>query len=80
MRWGVRDEATDNHLTAELCMAELAECERISVGVTFVSLQGQKYGYRFFVFVFFLFFLCFCFLSFFFVFVFFLFFFGGFVL
>lgn len=41
-RWGVRDEATDEHLTSQLCMHELAECRRLSMGPTFVSLQSHK--------------------------------------
>ena len=36
MRWGVRDEATDDHMTSELCMKEIAECQRLSVGPNFV--------------------------------------------
>ena len=36
MRWGVRDEATDDHMTTELCMKEIASCQRLSVGPNFV--------------------------------------------
>ena len=36
MRWGVRDEATDDHMTSQLCMAEIAACQRLSVGPNFV--------------------------------------------
>ena len=36
MRWGVRDEATDDHLTVELCMKELRKCQETSTGPNFV--------------------------------------------
>ena len=36
MRWGVREEAQDDHMTAALCMKEIHKCQRISVGPTFV--------------------------------------------
>ncbi|GAB6024675.1 hypothetical protein CHUAL_009809, partial [Chamberlinius hualienensis] len=46
MRWGVRDEATDDHMTTDLCMNEIKNCQRLSVGPNFVVFLGQKYGYR----------------------------------
>ena len=36
MRWGVRDEATDDHMTTELCMTEIDNCQRLSMGPNFV--------------------------------------------
>ncbi len=36
MRWGVRDEATDDHSTTKLCMKEIENCQRLSVGPNFV--------------------------------------------
>jgi len=38
----VRDEATDDHMTTELCMREIANCQRLSMGPNFVvsSLTG----------------------------------------
>lgn len=36
MRWGVREEAQDDHMTSELCIKEIHKCQRISVGPTFV--------------------------------------------
>ncbi|GBP66175.1 NACHT domain- and WD repeat-containing protein 1 [Eumeta japonica] len=47
MRWGVRDEATDDHMTTELCMREIKNCQRLSMGPNFVVFLGQKYGYSF---------------------------------
>ena len=46
MRWGVRDETTDDHLTTSLCLEMLDHCRRTSLGPSFVLLLGQKYGYR----------------------------------
>ena len=36
MRWGIRDEATDDHMTTELCMKEIETCQRLSVGPSFM--------------------------------------------
>ena len=36
MRWGVRDEATDDHMTTTLCMQEIDNCQRLSIGPNFV--------------------------------------------
>ncbi|XP_060597437.1 NACHT and WD repeat domain-containing protein 2-like [Ruditapes philippinarum] len=46
MRWGVRDEATDDHMTTSLCMQEIDNCQRLSIGPNFIVFLGQKYGYR----------------------------------
>ncbi len=45
MRWGVRDEASEDHQTANLCMQELRRCQQESCGINFVTLLGDKYGY-----------------------------------
>ncbi|XP_060577032.1 uncharacterized protein LOC132734322, partial [Ruditapes philippinarum] len=36
MRWGIRDEATDDHMTTELCLKELKLCQKLSTGPNFV--------------------------------------------
>ena len=46
MRWGVRDEATDDHQTTAFCLQEIQTCQESSVGPNFVFFGGQKYGYR----------------------------------
>ena len=46
MRWGVREEMTNEHLTSEICLQELATCQELSIGPNFVYFGGQKYGYR----------------------------------
>lgn len=46
MRWGVRDEATDDHQTTAICLDEIRNCQKASIGPNFVFFGGQKYGYR----------------------------------
>ena len=46
MRWGVRDEATDDHSTTGICLEEIQNCKDMSLGPNFVFLGGQKYGFR----------------------------------
>ena len=44
MRWGVRDDAADDHTTTSLCMEEIDNCRRLSVGTNFlVSRKVQVY-------------------------------------
>uniref|UniRef100_A0A1I8JNL4 DUF4062 domain-containing protein n=1 Tax=Macrostomum lignano TaxID=282301 RepID=A0A1I8JNL4_9PLAT len=43
---GVRDEATDDHMTTELCLREIKTCPESQRWPNFVVLLGQKYGYR----------------------------------
>ena len=46
MRWGVRDESTDDHMTTELCMRELRACQKLSTGPNFiVSLISARISY-----------------------------------
>ena len=45
MRWGVRDEASEDHQTANLCMQELHRCQEESCGINFITLLCDKYGY-----------------------------------
>lgn len=46
MRWGVRDEMTNEHATTALCMNELRGCQKYSMGPNFIYFGTQKYGYR----------------------------------
>ena len=46
MRWGVRDEMTNEHMTTALCMNELKGCQQYSMGPNFLYFGAQKYGYR----------------------------------
>ncbi|KAK6174034.1 hypothetical protein SNE40_017384 [Patella caerulea] len=46
MRWGVREEAMDDHMTTELCLKEVDLCNKLSTGPSFVTFLSHKYGYR----------------------------------
>ncbi|EFP10882.1 hypothetical protein CRE_30786 [Caenorhabditis remanei] len=35
MRWGVRDESTDDHMTTKLCLSEIANCQRLSIALNY---------------------------------------------
>jgi len=45
MRYGVKDENTNDHLTWIACADQIRRCFEESDGLFFVSLQGDKYGY-----------------------------------
>ena len=49
MRWGVRDEATDDHMTTELCMKELYACQKLSTGPNFIVSACTAYDSTFIV-------------------------------
>ena len=42
LRWGVRDDATDNHMTIDICLGELGRCMQQSTAVRFTSLKNTK--------------------------------------
>ncbi|XP_023331552.1 NACHT and WD repeat domain-containing protein 2 [Eurytemora carolleeae] len=46
VRWGVRDESTDDHSTTNIFLQEVKNCKINSLGPSFILLLGQKYGYR----------------------------------
>ena len=46
MRWGVKHIATDNHETLQLCLDNVEYCQKNSVGCSFVSILGQRCGYK----------------------------------
>ncbi len=37
MRWGVRDEATDDHMTTSICLEEIRNCQQVSISPTFYA-------------------------------------------
>lgn len=41
MRWGVRDNATADHLTSALCIKEIETCKRLSMGPHFVVSENM---------------------------------------
>jgi len=46
LRWGIRDESTDDHRTVEICMGEIDRCQKTSPGCYFALLLGNRYGWR----------------------------------
>ena len=36
MRWGITDDATNEHITEHLCLQEIAKCQRLSLGPNFI--------------------------------------------
>ena len=36
MRWGVREEAQNDHTTTDVCLKELRACQKLSTGPNFV--------------------------------------------
>lgn len=46
MRWGVRDYASVDHMTTDLCLKEIKVCRKTSMGPYFIGLVGNRYGYR----------------------------------
>ena len=43
MRWGVTDDATNDHITEKLCLAEIENCKRVSLGPYFVVGQLRRF-------------------------------------
>ena len=41
MRWGIRDEALDDHSTTELCLKEIEHCRKLSVGPNFMVTKNK---------------------------------------
>lgn len=46
MRWGITSDAFEYHGTTDLCLQEIQNCKKTSLGPNFVTLIGQKYGLR----------------------------------
>ena len=36
MRWGVPEQASNNHSTTDLCISEIQKCKKVSAGPNFV--------------------------------------------
>jgi hypothetical protein len=46
LRWGITDEAVRSNQLWAICRAEIERCFKNSVGLSFLSLLADKYGYR----------------------------------
>ncbi|CAD5119220.1 DgyrCDS7852 [Dimorphilus gyrociliatus] len=45
LRWGIQDQAVEDHETELLCIEEIKKCQKLSIGPSFVVFLGQKHGY-----------------------------------
>jgi WD40 repeat protein len=46
LRWGVSEEASRSQQTLRICLEEIDRCRRVSPGVCFLVLLGERYGWR----------------------------------
>lgn len=46
LRWGVNEESQLNQKTLDICLHEIARCQRISPKPNFLLLLGDKYGWQ----------------------------------
>lgn len=46
LRWGINEDAQLDHRTMEICLNEVARCQRLSPKPNFIILIGDKYGWQ----------------------------------
>ncbi|XP_033743457.1 NACHT domain- and WD repeat-containing protein 1-like [Pecten maximus] len=46
MRWGVTDDSQNDHSVEKICLLEVENCQKISLGPNFVLIKGSRYGFR----------------------------------
>jgi hypothetical protein len=46
LRWGVRDEASLDQQTMEICLREIERCQQTGIKPNFIVLLGDRYGWR----------------------------------
>ncbi|MHA1267419.1 MAG: DUF4062 domain-containing protein [Candidatus Helarchaeota archaeon] len=46
LRWGVSEEACLNQQTVKICLTEILRCQHISPRPNFITLLGDRYGWR----------------------------------
>jgi len=46
LRWGVREEASLDQKTMEICLAEIERCQKTKIKPNFIALLGDRYGWR----------------------------------
>lgn len=42
----MREESVDDHRVVNICMEEIKRCQEISLGIAFIAILGDKYGWR----------------------------------
>eukprot|EP00051_Salpingoeca_urceolata_P002590 m.51422 g.51422 ORF g.51422 m.51422 type:complete len:1630 (+) comp12223_c0_seq4:378-5267(+) len=46
LRWGITNKVNELNQTVQFCLDEVERCRAVSLGMFFLSLQGQRYGTR----------------------------------
>jgi len=46
LRWGVNEEAQLDHKTIDICLNEIARCQKLSPKPNFIILMGDRYGWQ----------------------------------
>ena len=46
LRWGVNEETQLNQKTMDICLGEIARCQRLSPKPNFIILLGDRYGWQ----------------------------------
>jgi WD40 repeat protein len=46
LRWGVNEEAQLDHKTMDICLGEIARCQKLSPKPNFIILMGDRYGWQ----------------------------------
>src|SRR6266508_2040440 len=46
LRWGVSEEAGRDQRTMQICIDEIARCQRTTPRPNFIVLLGERYGWR----------------------------------
>ena len=45
LRWGVTEEAGNDHRAMEICLSELKRCQKVTPRPNFLVLLGERYGW-----------------------------------
>ncbi|XP_063447169.1 NACHT domain- and WD repeat-containing protein 1-like [Mytilus trossulus] len=45
MRWGVTEDSQIDHSVEKICLLEVENCQKISLGPNFILLSGDRYGF-----------------------------------
>ncbi|KAL3876006.1 hypothetical protein ACJMK2_033895 [Sinanodonta woodiana] len=46
MRWGVTDDSQNDHSVEKLCLLEVENCQKDSLGPNFMLITGDRYGFQ----------------------------------
>ncbi|ESO93391.1 hypothetical protein LOTGIDRAFT_119564, partial [Lottia gigantea] len=44
LRWGVADQAQNYHTATKICLQEIENCQRVSLGPNFIAFVSHRYG------------------------------------